>query len=143
MDREMWRQKFEQAMDDHEEGTPQLFLYSMMDFEFDYNEEEEAVVLTAPVTEIMFNPVGFIHGGIMTYMADTAIGHLCAAFLEHPSVSLELKTQFFRTTDRGHLQAVATFQKKGKNVQFAVCRIFDDNQHCLAETTGTFYSVKT
>ncbi|GEL08709.1 PaaI family thioesterase [Salisediminibacterium halotolerans] len=143
MDKEMWREKLEKAMEDHEEGTPQLFLYSMLDFAFDYDEEKEAVVLTAPVSEIMFNPVGFIHGGVITYMADTALGHLCAAFLDQPSVSLELKTQFFRTVNHGSLKAIATFQKKGKNVQFAVCRIFDESDHCLAETTGTFYAVKT
>ncbi|WP_416149167.1 PaaI family thioesterase [Salipaludibacillus sp. HK11] len=141
MDEQKMTQRFNQALKDHKDGTPQLFLYSLMDFSFDYNEEEEVVTLTAPVSEVMYNPVGFIHGGIITYMADTAMGHLCAAFEDQPSVSLELKTQFFRTAKAGELKARAYFLKKGKRVQFVECTIEDDQERLLSKVTGTFYTV--
>lgn len=140
MDNKLMTERFEQALKDHADGTPQLFLYSLMDFSFDYNEAEKVVTLEVPVTEMMFNPVGYIHGGIITYMADTAMGHLCAAFNEKPSVSLELKTQFFRTAKKGSLAARAYFIKQGKRIQFVECTIHDDESRLLSKVTGTFYS---
>ncbi|WP_280768661.1 PaaI family thioesterase [Salipaludibacillus daqingensis] len=141
MDERKMMDRFKQALQDHEDGTPQLFMYSLLDFSFEYDEEKEMVVVKAPISEIMYNPVGYIHGGIITYMADTAMGHLCAAFGDQPSVSLELKTQFFRTTKTGELITKAYFIKKGKQVQFVECRIEDDQERLLSKVTGTFYTV--
>ncbi|PYZ94098.1 thioesterase [Salipaludibacillus keqinensis] len=141
MDEQKLTKRFEQALKDHKDGTPQLFLYSLMDFSFDYLEEEEIVELSAPISEVMYNPVGFIHGGIITYMADTAMGHLCAAFGERPSVSLELKTQFIKTAKTGELKAKAYFIKKGKQVQFVECMIHDEQNQLLSKVTGTFYTI--
>lgn len=141
MDRQEWMERAGKAVDAHEEGTPQLFLYELMGFSFTYDEDKEVVRIKAPVSDIMFNPVGFIHGGILHYLADTAMGHLCAAFLQAPAVSLELKTQYFATVKEGHLHAEARFKKKGKTVQFIVCDIKDDDGRVLSETTGTFYKV--
>lgn len=141
MDEQQMTKRFKQALQDHEDGTPQLFMYSLMDFSFEYDEEIEVVTLKAPISEVMYNPVGFIHGGIITYMADTVMGHLCAAFGGQPSVSLELKTQFFRTTKTGELIAKAYFIKKGKQVQFVECTIEDDKERLLSKVTGTFYTI--
>ncbi|NJP36607.1 PaaI family thioesterase [Alkalicoccus luteus] len=142
MNEEELIEKVRKAMKAHEDGSPDVFLYSLFDFSFDYIEEKEEVHLDAPVTELMFNPVGFIHGGIITYIADTALGHLCAAFNERPSVSLELKTQFLRTSRSGSLHAKAAFLKKGSGVQFAECTIEDDQGEILSRTSGTFYTIK-
>lgn len=139
MDREAWLKRADKAITAHEEGTPQLFLYELLGFEFTYDEEAETVSITAPVTEITFNPVGFIHGGILHYLADTAMGHLCAAFLQAPAVSLELKTQYFSSAKDGHMHAVASFKKQGKTIQFITCSVSDDQGRLLSETTGTFY----
>jgi len=141
MDEQLMSERFKQALRDHEDGTPQLFMYSLLDFSFEYGEEKEMVTVKAPISEIMYNPVGYIHGGIITYMADTAMGHLCAAFGDQPSVSLELKTQFFRTTKTGQLIAKAYYIKKGKQVQFVECTVEDDKERLLSKVTGTFYTV--
>ncbi|UCZ54300.1 PaaI family thioesterase [Bacillus shivajii] len=141
MSEERLREKFERALQVHNDGTGQQFLYSLLDFNIEYLEEEEKVRITAPVDEVKFNPVGFLHGGIITYIADTAMGHLCAAF-GSPSVSLELKTQFFRTANDGEIIAVASFIKKGKTVQFVECDLHDDKNRHLAKVTATFYQLE-
>ncbi|SDY45503.1 uncharacterized domain 1-containing protein [Evansella caseinilytica] len=141
MDENKFRKSFEKALKIHQDGTGQLFLYSLLDFQIDYDEEEEKVFIRVPVTEIMFNPVGFLHGGMLTYIADTAMGHLCAAFAERPGVSLELKTQFFRTTRKGEITAMAYFLKKGKQIQFVECVLVDDRERELGKVTATFYSL--
>ncbi|MFA9557230.1 PaaI family thioesterase [Evansella sp. AB-rgal1] len=141
MDEQVLRDNFERALKVHNDGTGQLFLDSLMNFDFQYLEEAEKVKITVPVTDIMFNPVGFIHGGIYSYIADTAMGHLCAAFGEKPSVTLELKTQFFRTTREGEIHATAYFLKKGRNVQFVECLLEDEKGKLLGKVTATFYSM--
>ncbi|PTL38959.1 PaaI family thioesterase [Alkalicoccus saliphilus] len=138
---EQWEEKAVEALKAHKDGTPEVFLYSLFDFSFEYDEEKEEVRLEAPVSELMYNPVGFIHGGIITYMADTAMGHLCAAFNEKPSVSLELKTQFLRTEKSGSLHAAAYFLKKGRGVQYVECTIHNDENVLLSKISGTFYTL--
>ncbi|MCD8511179.1 MAG: PaaI family thioesterase [Bacillus sp. (in: Bacteria)] len=141
MEEKQLRERFEAALAVRDSGTGRLFMDEIMDMDIDYNEEEETVTVTVPVTDILFNPIGFIHGGIMTYIADTAMGHLCAAFADNPSVSLELKTQFFNTTREGNVVATAHFLKKGKNIQFAECDLKTEKGKPLGKVTATFYSL--
>lgn len=141
MDEKQLRERFEQGLKVRNSGSGQLFLDALMDMHFDYNEDEEEVTVTVPVTDILFNPIGFIHGGVMTYIADTAMGHLCAVFAENPSVSLELKTQFFNTAKEGYIVATARFLKKGKNIQFVECELQTEKGKPLGKVTGTFYSL--
>ncbi|RXI95544.1 PaaI family thioesterase [Anaerobacillus alkaliphilus] len=141
MDKDKLRRQFEHALENHQEGTGQLFLYSFLNFEFEYDEDQQVVRITAPISEVMYNPIGFIHGGMITYLADTAMGHLCAAFADRPGVSLELKTQFMRSAKAGTLHAEAYFIKKGKQVQFVECTIKDDKNELMAKITGTFFSI--
>ncbi|MGJ9383585.1 PaaI family thioesterase [Salipaludibacillus sp. CF4.18] len=143
MDELKTQEKANQAIKDHNDASGNLFLYSLFDFSFDYDEKKEQLSLHTPISELMYNPVKFIHGGIISYIADTAMGHLCAAFTDRPSVSLELKTQFFRTATSGSLTALAYFLKKGSNVQFVECTIHDDKDRLLSKVTGTFYSIET
>lgn len=141
MEEQKLRDLFEKALETHNDDSGALFLYSLMDFEFDYDEERETVHLSAPATEIMFNQMGILHGGIITYIADTAMGHLVAAFSDKPAVSLELKTQFLRSAKEGKIHAHASFLKKGANIHFSECRLEDDNGRLLANVTATFYTI--
>jgi uncharacterized protein (TIGR00369 family) len=141
MDKTKLREQFEHALNTHEQGTGQLFLYSLLNFDFEYDEEQKVVRIQAPISEMMYNPMGYIHGGIISYIADTAMGHLCAAFADRPGVSLELKTQFLRTAKTGSLHAEASFLKAGNQIQFVECTIKDDQHRLLAKVTGTFYSI--
>lgn len=141
MDKEKLRERFEKALETHEDGTGNLFLYSLLDFTFEYDEKREVVGIEVPISKIMYNPIGYIHGGIFTYIADTAMGHLCAAFADHPGVSLELKTQFIKSAKVGSLYAEAYFLKKGRKIQFLECVIKDGQKRVLSKTTATFYSI--
>ncbi|MCR6097032.1 PaaI family thioesterase [Salipaludibacillus agaradhaerens] len=140
MDEKIMINKTKKAVQAHNNASPDLFLYSLMDFEFIYDEKEETVTLVVPITDVMYNQLGYIHGGIMAYIADTAMGHLCAAFNNEPSVTLELKTQFIKTATSGTLTAKASFIKKGGHVQFVECTIHNDKAQLLNKITGTFYS---
>ncbi|WP_096440274.1 PaaI family thioesterase [Alteribacter populi] len=141
MDPKQLSEKAVKAAKNHQTGTDSTFLYSFLDFSFNYLQEEEKVKITCPVTEVMFNPIGFLHGGIVMYIADTAMAHLCASVIGSPSVSLEVKTQFFRTSREGTIEAEAYFTKRGGTIQFAECILKDDQQRELAKVSGTFYTL--
>ncbi|UTR14203.1 PaaI family thioesterase [Salipaludibacillus sp. LMS25] len=140
MDEKIMINKTKKAVQAHNKATPDLFLYSFLDFDFTYDEDDESVTLIVPITDVMYNQLGYIHGGIMAYIADTAMGHLCAVFNNELSVTLELKTQFIKTVNSGTLIAKASFIKKGGHVQFVECTIHDDHAQLLNKVTGTFYS---
>ncbi|ADU29719.1 PaaI family thioesterase [Evansella cellulosilytica] len=141
MEENKLRELFEHALHTHQDHSGNLFMYSLLDFNIEYLEEEEQVVIQVPITPIMFNPIGFIHGGIISYIADTAMGHLCAAFCETPSVTLELKTQFLSTAREGTVTATAYFTKKGRKVQFVECELKNEEGKLLAKVSGTFYPI--
>ncbi|PYZ98861.1 thioesterase [Alteribacter lacisalsi] len=141
MDPNHLSEKAIQAAKNHQVGTDATFLYSFLDFSFNYMKDEEKVKITCPVTEVMFNPIGFLHGGIVMYIADTAMAHLCASVIGSPSVSLEVKTQFFRTAREGKIEAEAYFTKRGGTIQFAECMLRDEEGRELAKVSGTFYTM--
>ncbi|TMW74024.1 PaaI family thioesterase [Alteribacter natronophilus] len=141
MDPKQLSEKAIQAAENHQTGTDSTFLYSFLDFSFEYLTEEEKVRITCPVSEVMFNPIGFLHGGIVMYIADTAMAHLCASVIGSPSVSLEVKTQFFRTAREGTIEAEAYFTKRGGTIQFAECMLRDEKGSELAKVSGTFYTM--
>lgn len=142
MDKIKLLEKVNDAVEKAELSPEQLFLFRLLEFDFSYDDEEKTCKVTCPVTETMLNPIGTVHGGIYTYLADTAIGHLNFRYKEDPYVSLEFKTSFFKTTQDGKLIATARYVKDGYNVQFAECVIENEKGEKMCTTTGTFYRWK-
>lgn len=140
MEEKQLRESFEEALKTNEAKSGRLFFDTLMDFQFQYNEEKERVIIEVPVKKIMYNPVGVLHGGIITYIADTAMGHLCAVFGK-PSVSIELKTQFFKAVKEGKIRAEAYFIRKGNHIQFAECVLHNDKDQLIAKVTASFYAI--
>lgn len=136
----MARESVERAIQAKKENDHHLFLETFMDFKYEHDEEEEKVIVYAPVTELMYNPIGVLHGGITTFIADTAMGRLCAIFGK-PSVTLELKTQFFKAVKEGTIKATAYFVRKGKTVQFVECTLEDEKGNLIGKVSATFYTI--
>ncbi|MDE5413523.1 PaaI family thioesterase [Alkalihalobacterium chitinilyticum] len=142
MDKEAILKQAERAVEKTELAYEKVFLFQFFNFEFSYDDEKRECAIECPVSEAMFNPLGTVHGGIFTYLADTAIGHLHSHFKEDPYVSLELKTTHMKAVTSGKLIAKAHFSKNGYNVTFAECDIFNEDGELVSTTSGTFYRVK-
>lgn len=57
--------------------TPErVFLFRFLQFQFTYDDTRRECRIECPVTPVLYNPLRMVHGGIYTYIADTAIGHL-------------------------------------------------------------------
>jgi uncharacterized protein (TIGR00369 family) len=118
------------------------FLFHFFNFKFSYDDENKQCMIECPVTEIMFNPLGTVHGGILTYLADTAIAHLNHRFKGELYVSLELKTSYLKAVTSGKLMAKARYTQEGNNVIFGECVIENENGELISTTSGTFYRTK-
>ena len=103
------------------------------------DEENKTCTITCPITDLMLNPSGILHGGIHTYIADTAMGHLNFHFKDAAYVSLELKTSYFKAISKGKLKATARYIKEGYKVSYLECDVKNEQGDLLCKTTGTFY----
>src|SRR5699024_9579401 len=109
---------------------------------FSYDDENRQCHISCPVTEFMYNPSGIMHGGIATFIADTAMGHLNFRLKDAPYVSLDLHTSFLRAATTGKLYATARYVKEGHKVSFMECVIKNDENEIICTTTGTFYRIE-
>lgn len=119
-----------------------LFLYNLFQLDFEYDDNRKTCTIKCPITEPMLNELGTVHGGIHTYIADTAIGHLLNYFSSVPHVTLEIKTSFLKSMSNGMLIAKASFVQEGKTIIFSQCEISNEEGEIAAVTTGTFYRLR-
>lgn len=122
-----------------EQVPEKVFLFQLFQFDFSYDDDNRRCRIECPVVEAMFNPLGTVHGGMLTYLADTAIGHLNFRFKEDPYVSIELKTSYIKAVTSGKLIATASYVKDGYNVVFTECTIENEHGELVSTTSGTFY----
>tara|TARA_Y100000780_G_scaffold109527_1_gene98947 strand:- start:63 stop:482 length:420 start_codon:yes stop_codon:yes gene_type:complete len=86
------------------------------------------------------NSRGFVHGGLMSALADNAMGLSCARQLTDISglVTVSLSVDFLGTARCGQwLEVRATARKTGRNLCFAEALVLADGEVC-ARASGVF-----
>lgn len=139
MDKQEFMAHAEQAYDTYELKPESIFMFKMLQFEFNYDEEARTCTITCPVTDIMLNPAGIVHGGILTFLADTAMGHLNFHLKDAPYITLEMKTSFYKACNEGKLIATGRYIKEGYKVSFMEAEVTNEMGEPLCKTSGTFY----
>lgn len=139
MDKQHFLNHVEKAYDSSSQQPENVFLFKLFDFNFTYDDEKRTCTITCPVTEPMLNPSGIVHGGIYTYITDTAMGHLNFRYKDAPYVSLELKTSYFKVSNTGTIIAIARYVKEGYKVSFMECEVKNEKDELMCVTSGTFY----
>ena len=113
---------------------------SLLDFEAPEVGEGEAVFYIVP-QEIHYNPIGTVHGGILSTLLDSAMG--CAVHTLLPRTdaytTLELKVNFVRpvTVDTGRIRTEGRVVHMGGKVATAEGRILDEGGTLYAHATTT------
>lgn len=88
-----------------------------------------------------YNPLGTVHGGVLSTMLDTA-----AACSVHTTLgagegytSLDLSVKFLRpaTVDSGRLRAVGTVLQRGRRTALAEAQLFDARDKLVAHATSS------
>ena len=88
-----------------------------------------------------YNPLGGVHGGMISTLLDTAAGCAVHSTLEvgQGYTSLDLTVKFLRpvTVDSGQVTCVGTVLSRGRRTALAEAQLFDENGRLLAHATSS------
>ena len=120
---------------DKSKAAPVMGTVGMRIVKFD--EGEATVAMKAD--RRFHNPMGTLHGGIMTDLADACMGIATMTTLEEGEyfTTLELKMNFLRPVYEGELTASATVAHRGKNVVLAEVVVKNEAGKDVARGTAT------
>lgn len=85
------------------------------------------------------NPLGTVHGGIYTDLADMAMGIAMLTTLAdgEAMTTIELKINYFRPVSTGRLVADARVLHRGRTSGFIECEVRDADNRLVAKSTST------
>lgn len=103
--------------------------------------------VTLPVQPLLLNTVGYVQGGIISLLADLAMGNTCNTFDEDENslqsvVTVDLKTTYLKGAKGEFLIAVAHLIHKGRTLNHLDCDIYNDQNELVAKATGIFANIK-
>jgi|GEM_PF-881428 len=89
------------------------------------------------------NLFGYMHGGAIFAIADTAIGLAYVASLDpgKTGTTVESKINFLRPVLSGELQAFARCVNQGKSLSFYECDVRDDRDRLIARVSATMMTL--
>lgn len=99
--------------------------------------------VTLPVQPLLLNTLGYIQGGVISLLADLAMGNICNTFDEDDHnlqsvVTVDLKTAYLKGAKGDYLTADAHLIKKGRTLNHTDCFIYNDRNELVAKATGIF-----
>jgi 1,4-dihydroxy-2-naphthoyl-CoA hydrolase len=102
--------------------------------------DKERVVATMPVTAVVHQPFGFLHGGASVALAETVAsigGYLNVDTSTHTAMGLEINANHLRSKRDGLVTAVAVPLHRGRNTQVWEVKIVDEDQRliCISRCT--------
>ncbi|HEX2914091.1 MAG TPA: PaaI family thioesterase [Chloroflexia bacterium] len=101
----------------------------------------EAATAEMEVRPDLLQPVGVLHGGALTTLADTTCALVALANLAEPHkehiLTSELKIHFLGNVGAGKIRAEARPVQVGRRLQVIECRIFSDTGKLLCLMTCT------
>lgn len=143
VDEDAARAHFEAALSDHEQAFETFFLARFLDLSFDYlpaevlDAEKKICRVTFPVTDMVRNPQGSLHGGVMATAMDISMGHLVNK-VAGPGATIEMKIQFMRPVMSGTVTCEGCFTKRGRSLAFMESRLTTADGKLAALATGTW-----
>ncbi|HEY3086170.1 MAG TPA: PaaI family thioesterase [Candidatus Dormibacteraeota bacterium] len=107
-------------------------------------EDGEAVIEMTPTAD-MANSAGFVHGGMISALADSAMGRALRTIKPGVvrSMSFDLKLSFISAAKVGEtLRATGRVVHAGRRTAVAECRVEGPRQRLVATASGTFAITK-
>ncbi len=91
------------------------------------------------------NPMGSVHGGIMTDLADAAMGIAVISTLDKDETftTLELKVNFLRPVFGGRLVATSKILHRGRTIALAESTVTNHEGKLVAKALSTCMILKT
>ncbi|KEF36110.1 hypothetical protein M670_04707 [Schinkia azotoformans MEV2011] len=139
MNKEIVNEKYKHAIDSCESDYGKYFLSKLFDLDITYT--EDTCTVEFDVEDFMYNPMEVLHGGVIAFVLDVSMGHLCKKVVG-AAVTVEMKIQYMKAIKTGKLTCTAMFLKKGRNISFLESKMIDAEGNIVAFATGTFAKVK-
>ncbi|WNF36789.1 PaaI family thioesterase [Bacillaceae bacterium IKA-2] len=100
----------------------------------------KSVKVTLPIKALFINSLGMVHGGIISSLADVAMGNTLQSdgSGQQKVVTVDLKVTFLKGATGKSLVADAEVIKIGRTLTHADCLIYDDAGTLVAKATGIF-----
>ncbi len=99
-------------------------------------------VMELEVEEKHLNQFGYVHGGVLFTLLDTALSRACFEVLpagRKEGVTLEMKINYLKSISSGRLTAQGKLVNLTKRTAFVEGQILDGNDVLLAKANGTMY----
>jgi len=95
-------------------------------------------------TEFHSNPMGTIHGGVLCYIAESAIGtaHFTTVADRESFASIDLQINFFRPVWNERLRAVARPIHRGRTITRYVCDVTRADGKLIAQVMSTIMTLR-
>ena len=127
-----------QAMSDGKLPFPPLL--NTLDFKVESIEKGKAVFTFEP-QEFHYNPIGTVHGGVISAILDSAMGCSIHSLLPAGTgyTTLELKVNFLKaiTIKSGELKAIGKVIHSGSRTALVEAQLTDQNGTIYAHSTST------
>ena len=132
------RHRFEQALAEHEQEFETFFLAKLFGLRFEYSPGRCRVDLA--VDEFMLNPRRGVHGGVIAFALDTAMGHLC----RHEAwagITLATDIRYLRPLE-GDGVCEATFDALGDTLAVVSAQMHDATGGLCAVARSTWMRIR-
>ena len=143
IDQQKVRDHIENVLQNCEQVFEKFFLAKFIGLSFDYLPEnvhdidKTELKITFCVNEMLLNPQGSLHGGIMAAVMDISMGHLLNK-TAGMGATVEMKIQYLRPVRKGWVTCEGRFIKKGRKLSFMESRLSDEAGKLAAIATATW-----
>lgn len=143
VDEKAARAHLDTILSDHEQAFETFFLARFLNLSFEYlplespDAEKEVCRVSFPMSDMLKNPQGSLHGGAMATAMDISMGHLVNK-VAGPGATIEMKVQFMRPVIEGIVTCEGRFTRRGRSMAFMESRLSGANGKLAALATATW-----
>ncbi len=99
--------------------------------------EKEVCRIEFEAAEMLMNPQGTLHGGVIATVMDISMGHLVNR-IAGPGATIEMKIQFMRPVGAGRAACEGRFLRRGRNLSFMESRFYGPDGKLAGFATATW-----
>lgn len=129
------------SLERQQNGTNRSYIEAFMNVEEQL--EDDTVTISIPITPLLYNPLGIVHGGMIATLIDTAMGTLSnkATPIDKMAVTTQLNIHYLAAIKGNNLTCYATITHKGSRMMVLSAVVERDDGKKVAIASSNFFVV--